>query len=340
MGSNTIDVHVGRLRAKLGGRHRPGSRRCAAPATGWWRSDDGARSNRLRGSARASRATPSGPTPPRWPWGPPPSSGWWPSCWPWPPTWSSCATSTRTSTPGWPAGWPAASRGPIDPLATGRRRPTTAATSTTPPPSCGRCGPTAPSTALVAGAPRLPAHRLVAGRGDPDDGGQHLPVRHRRPRRRVAGGRRERRDGSARSADQLLIAEVVLGALLLVVTFVGSFMVGLRASAPIEQIRRRQAEFTADASHELRTPLSVIEAEVDLALGRERERRRATRTPCAGWPRRAAGCGPSSRTCCGWPGPTADPPEERDRPGGRRGRGGASRACRGSGPWPTPARSP
>jgi signal transduction histidine kinase len=71
--------------------------------------------------------------------------------------------------------------------------------------------------------------------------------------------------------DQLLIAEAVLGVLLLAVTFAGSFLVGLRASAPIEQIRRRQAEFTADASHELRTPLSVIEAEVDLALGRERD---------------------------------------------------------------------
>jgi len=72
------------------------------------------------------------------------------------------------------------------------------------------------------------------------------------------------------SGGDIVLVEVVLGALLLLVTFTGSFVVGLRASAPIEQIRRRQAEFTADASHELRTPLSVIEAEVDLALGRRR----------------------------------------------------------------------
>ncbi len=75
----------------------------------------------------------------------------------------------------------------------------------------------------------------------------------------------------SQASGDLILAEVVLGALLLVVTFTGSFIVGLRASAPIEQIRRRQAEFTADASHELRTPLSVIEAEVDLALSRERD---------------------------------------------------------------------
>jgi signal transduction histidine kinase len=69
----------------------------------------------------------------------------------------------------------------------------------------------------------------------------------------------------------LIVVELALGALLLAVTFAGSFIVGLRASAPIEQIRRRQAEFTADASHELRTPLSVIQAEVDLALSRDRD---------------------------------------------------------------------
>jgi two-component system, OmpR family, sensor histidine kinase CiaH len=69
---------------------------------------------------------------------------------------------------------------------------------------------------------------------------------------------------------ELLIAEGLLGMLLLIVAFAGSLIVGLRASAPIEQIRRRQSEFTADASHELRTPLSVIEAEIELALGQPR----------------------------------------------------------------------
>jgi signal transduction histidine kinase len=129
--------------------------------------------------------------------------------------------------------------------------------------------PDGASTALIAGAPRLPAHHWSPGgvtlstAGSPFrfdttsvDGGW------------LVAGESVSKIGQAR--DQLLIAEGVLGALLLVVTFVGSFVVGLRASAPIEQIRRRQAEFTADASHELRTPLSVIEAEVDLALSRDR----------------------------------------------------------------------
>jgi signal transduction histidine kinase len=69
----------------------------------------------------------------------------------------------------------------------------------------------------------------------------------------------------------LLVAELVFGVILAVAVFVGATVVGLRASAPSELVRRRQAEFTADASHELRTPISVIEAEVGLALDRPRD---------------------------------------------------------------------
>jgi signal transduction histidine kinase len=69
----------------------------------------------------------------------------------------------------------------------------------------------------------------------------------------------------------LLLAELAFGAILAVIVFCGATLVGLRAAAPSELVRRRQAEFTADASHELRTPISVIEAEVDLALDRPRD---------------------------------------------------------------------
>jgi signal transduction histidine kinase len=69
----------------------------------------------------------------------------------------------------------------------------------------------------------------------------------------------------------LLLAEIAFGAILAVIVFCGAIIVGLRAAAPSELVRRRQAEFTADASHELRTPISVIEAEVELALDRPRD---------------------------------------------------------------------
>ena len=61
-------------------------------------------------------------------------------------------------------------------------------------------------------------------------------------------------------------AEVVVGPTLVVAMFLGALGIGLMASRPVEQARRRQLEFTADASHELRTPVTVIEAEVGLAL--------------------------------------------------------------------------
>jgi len=63
----------------------------------------------------------------------------------------------------------------------------------------------------------------------------------------------------------LLVSPVLIGGV-----FVGALVVGRRASKPIEQARRRQLEFTADASHELRTPLTVIDAEVNLALSAQR----------------------------------------------------------------------
>ncbi len=68
------------------------------------------------------------------------------------------------------------------------------------------------------------------------------------------------------SFNTLLVTEAVVAPILLAVVFGGAFVVGRQASGPIERIRRRQLEFTADASHELRTPLAVIEAETSLAL--------------------------------------------------------------------------
>jgi signal transduction histidine kinase len=123
--------------------------------------------------------------------------------------------------------------------------------------------------ALTIAAPTPPSHTSTAGTTTQSIGGRDF----RLAAIPVSGGWLVAGESAARvgeSDGDIVFVEVVLGALLLVVTFVGSFVVGLRASAPIEQIRRRQAEFTADASHELRTPLSVIEAEVDLALGRTR----------------------------------------------------------------------
>ena len=84
----------------------------------------------------------------------------------------------------------------------------------------------------------------------------------------VVAGQSVAADG--RVDDALFLPALLFGILLTAAVFVGSFIVGLRASAPLEQVQRRQAEFTADASHELRTTLSVVEAEVDLALRRRR----------------------------------------------------------------------
>ena len=76
----------------------------------------------------------------------------------------------------------------------------------------------------------------------------------------------------------LVLAELVVGPLLLVLVFAGAFAVGSRVGGPVERMRQRQLAFTADASHELRTPLTVMQAEASLALsGSDRDLRPAVR---------------------------------------------------------------
>jgi signal transduction histidine kinase len=69
----------------------------------------------------------------------------------------------------------------------------------------------------------------------------------------------------------VVLIEIGLALPLGLLTFLGAVWIARRAVAPVEEARRRQLAFTADASHELRTPLTVIEAEASLALQKDRD---------------------------------------------------------------------
>ena len=125
-------------------------------------------------------------------------------------------------------------------------------------------------SALTSAAPTLPARRWRPGSLTTVqlEGGSFRVAAASTPGGWIVVG--QSNGQIQRVHDELVVTELLLGGVLLVVVYGGALLIGLRASAPLEEVRRRQAAFTADASHELRTPLSVIQAEVGLALDHDR----------------------------------------------------------------------
>ena len=118
--------------------------------------------------------------------------------------------------------------------------------------------------------PDLPvAYRSVTAPTDATIGGVQM---------RIAGARQggsyvvaaQTLDTVSQSQSTIVLAELLIGPVLLAIVFLGAVAIGRRVATPVEIARRRQLEFTADASHELRTPLSVIEANTSLALTQDR----------------------------------------------------------------------
>ncbi|MDQ6918457.1 MAG: HAMP domain-containing histidine kinase [Candidatus Dormibacteraeota bacterium] len=129
------------------------------------------------------------------------------------------------------------------------------------------------------GAPPLPDGLHPAGPTSVDTGSHHYRVASvpivdvASPNRQIVGwlvvGRNV--DDIYQATTSLVFYEALLAVPLAMLVFLGAVWIARRAVAPVEEARRRQLAFTADASHELRTPLTVIEAEASLALLQDRD---------------------------------------------------------------------
>ncbi|SMC03392.1 His Kinase A (phospho-acceptor) domain-containing protein [Sulfobacillus thermosulfidooxidans DSM 9293] len=71
---------------------------------------------------------------------------------------------------------------------------------------------------------------------------------------------------------RLLTLLVWGGALGLILSVLGGFLMGLWTLRPILAVRRREQEFLSDVSHELRTPLFAMTAHVELLLSHSHDR--------------------------------------------------------------------
>lgn len=126
------------------------------------------------------------------------------------------------------------------------------------------------AVALMAGAPALPVRPWHAASPSTITlpAGRFRLLAMREPYGWLVAGQSLAGPDHVRTV--LLVAEAAAVPLYLLAVYLSSLTIGIKAAAPVERIRRRQLEFTADASHELRTPVSVIEAEAELALSTPR----------------------------------------------------------------------